>query len=329
MSSGEDRQAEAIASEWGIDVSLLDGVEWTIDTIVSNDDHPYSYTVNFDKGTDPKILSALGLTPGDFSRQLSLNAFDQPDYSDEDYDRDLRIREGLEEIQTIEFEDEDGTFPIDGPLPDLPPGEAYLLDDNGSYLTDEKGRPLIATGQQYSGAVGGAPLGEYVLAGPTYAGRSFAGHSFAMGDRVVHGDGVEELRLEMLSRLDRLEALIRGGGVSTANRGHNHPPELIEVDRPISGEQFQELVTAIGQVKLEAQSDSPNTANVAAQVSVFQRVARSIARGTLWLAGAAIAGVVGQEAVSAYTAHKQQVSEALLAAADAVSAWLQHIPSMF
>lgn len=134
MSSGEDREAEAIASEWGIDVSLLDGVEWTIDTIVGNDDHEYGYIVNFDSGTDPDILSALGLAPGEFTRRLSLNAFDQPD-EEESYKRNRSRRAARNraafagdafaghafatDSAALSEESDDGIFSLDQPFPDI------------------------------------------------------------------------------------------------------------------------------------------------------------------------------------------------------------------
>jgi len=328
MALDDDNAAEAIAAEWGVDVDLFNELHWVVDTIDGNDGELYGYVIRFDDDSDPAILSQLGLREGEFSRRLSLNAFDEPDYSDEDYDRDLRMREGTEDAQPIDVEDDDGTFPIDEPLPDLPPGDAYLLDDKGSYLTDEKGRPLIATGQASSGALGGAPSNEYETDGPAYAGRSFAGHAFATGAVSSHGNSVEALRFEMLARLDSLDAIIRSSLASAPNRGHNHPPELIEIERPVPHKQLREVVVAIKELRRESESSTPDTINVDAQISVFQRVARLIAISPLWLGGAAVTGIVGQEAATAYTAHKQQMFDALVTAVDAVSMWVQHIPSI-
>lgn len=134
MVDREEQQAEAIASEWGIDASLLDGVEWTIDTIVGNDDHEYGYIVNFDSGTDPDTLSALGLAPGEFTRRLSLNAFDQPD-DEEAYERSRSRRASRNgaafagdafaghafatDTAAPPEESDDGTFSLDQPFPDI------------------------------------------------------------------------------------------------------------------------------------------------------------------------------------------------------------------
>lgn len=79
MEDREEQQAEAIASEWGIDVSLLHGIDWNVEKFGGMDDEEYGYIVNFDQGTDRDILSALGLAPDEFSRRLSPNAFDQLD----------------------------------------------------------------------------------------------------------------------------------------------------------------------------------------------------------------------------------------------------------
>lgn len=82
MAFNEDRQAEAIAAEWDVPVELLTDTSWELDTIDGNDDHVYSYLVRFNDTTDPVILAQLGLGPGEFTRQLSVNAFDEPELED-------------------------------------------------------------------------------------------------------------------------------------------------------------------------------------------------------------------------------------------------------
>jgi hypothetical protein len=167
------------------------------------------------------------------------------------------------------------------------------------------------------------PLRPNVLA--TDAGSSIVDEN---GDRLVllnEGDPVEGLRREMLARLDELEAVFRQNLSIAPNRGHNRPPEILEIERPVTQEHFQEVVAAIEEVKRESEGPTPDPENVATQVSVFRRIARFFAVGTLWLGGAIATGIIGQEAGIAYTAHKQQVFDALVSAADAVSAWVQHI----
>jgi hypothetical protein len=84
MAFEEDRQAEAIAAEWGVSVELLDEAHWELETIDGNDGEVYGYLVRFDDNTDPEIRAQLGLSAGEFTRQLSVNVFDQlePEWDD-------------------------------------------------------------------------------------------------------------------------------------------------------------------------------------------------------------------------------------------------------
>jgi hypothetical protein len=75
----DDSQAQAIAKEWGVDVELLNSVEWELETRDGNDGELYGYFVRFHRDTDPQLLKALGLSPGELLREVSLNAFDRPD----------------------------------------------------------------------------------------------------------------------------------------------------------------------------------------------------------------------------------------------------------
>lgn len=80
----DDRQAAAIAEEWGVDVALLNDTFWEIDTIDGNDGETYGYIVRFDEDTDEDVLRELGIPQGELERRLSLNAFDVPDYDEDD-----------------------------------------------------------------------------------------------------------------------------------------------------------------------------------------------------------------------------------------------------
>ncbi|POF31440.1 hypothetical protein [Roseibium marinum] len=75
----EDRQAEAIADAWGVSVELLNDTSWELETLDGNDGELHGYLVRFDEGTDPDVLTKLGLRPGKLTRQLSINAFDEPE----------------------------------------------------------------------------------------------------------------------------------------------------------------------------------------------------------------------------------------------------------
>ncbi|TGU87708.1 hypothetical protein EN794_050460 [Mesorhizobium sp. M00.F.Ca.ET.151.01.1.1] len=80
----DDNGAAEIAADWGVDVDLLTDATWELDTIDGNDGETYGFLVRFDEDTDPELLLALGVAPGTFTREVSLNAFDQPDYEPEE-----------------------------------------------------------------------------------------------------------------------------------------------------------------------------------------------------------------------------------------------------
>lgn len=78
----DDRPAGAIAAEWDVDIELLLECEWDVEAITGNDDALYGYLVRFDDETNPEVLERLGVPPGQFYRELSINAFDRPDPDD-------------------------------------------------------------------------------------------------------------------------------------------------------------------------------------------------------------------------------------------------------
>ncbi len=82
----EDGQSKAIAAEWEIDPGLLDEADWELESIDSNDGFTVGYFVRFSEDTDRELLDQLGVSPGEFHRELSMNAFDQPD-DEEEYER--------------------------------------------------------------------------------------------------------------------------------------------------------------------------------------------------------------------------------------------------
>lgn len=79
----DDAQSQAIAAEWEVDVDLLDAADWELESLDSNDGLTVGYIVRFNENTDRELLDQLGVLPGEFYRELSLNAFDQPDDEDE------------------------------------------------------------------------------------------------------------------------------------------------------------------------------------------------------------------------------------------------------
>lgn len=294
MAFEEDGQAQAIAAAWGIDIALLEETFWEVETIDGNDGEVYGYLVRFDDDTDPEILTQLGVAPSQLTRQLSLNAFDEPDpdpddYTDDDYDRDLRIREG---------ESEDGLYSIDEPLPDiseweddeenpfpeLPLGQAYLADGNGRILTDEHGRGLIAT---------------------------------------VSGD---ILKREVLSRLDDLEAAVKAYQDNLPPRNHNNPPELVAPD-PISQQELRVVIEATLEIKTEAQQAQPDPVKLEAHASALRKIAGSILRWLGRKADTAVDSAIkwGVPVVGAawVLAGPEVVYTKLMAVAESVVSWAQ------
>jgi len=351
MESDGDQQAEAMAAEWGVDVGLFDQAKWTIDVVSGNDGEIYGYLVSFDDDeTPPEVLTQLGLRPGELTRQLKLNAFDKLEvdgYGASGYG--VGPYNVATPDQTIREDDEDDAlYSIDEPLPDisemideaeelpeLPPGQAYLTDGNHRVLADKRGRGFVVDVPTSSGAIGGAPLVEHAAKGAAYAGASFAGNPFATSGTPLdpsgnHSSEIEALRYEMHSRLDALEGLIRDQQrIAPLNRGHNQPPELLEIEQPIAQNLRDELIAAISEIREESANTSPSRENIDAQVSVFQRVAKLLKSGSGWLVSAAASGIVGDLAMDSYKSHQHQIYSALANAAEAVISWAQHLPSTF
>lgn len=424
-------QAAAIAAAWDVDIELLENSEWEIDTIDGNDGEVYGYLIRFDENTDPQILAQLGLEDGEFTRQLSINAFDEPEpYEPEQghQDTDARFSANSSDekppgyrqggaLQTSE--DVEGIYSVGQPLPDIsnfivpdnnPDGgeRSYNLDDQQyspatfralhparrieamiQWFHENYEDPAVRT--PYESAEGGyqwiwggpydareeigdqfsdiadeaeidAAVGEveedglvewapkespddydqrdeeddftpppYSLAGivgSNVNSSNFSNLTFGAGapaqTRVPDGD-VEALRVEMRSRLDSLEALIRQQISIAPNRGHNHPPELLEIERPVSQAQLQEVMVAIAEIREESENPAPQVTNILEQVSLLKRVAKFLGSGPGFVVGAAVSGVIGDIAVDTYKAHQNEIYEALIHTSDAVTAWVHHL----
>lgn len=76
---GIDHQAQFIAAEWGIDLELLNEVAWELEELSGNEGNTYAFLVRFGAGSDPHILAQIGLSDGEFTREVTLNAFDEPE----------------------------------------------------------------------------------------------------------------------------------------------------------------------------------------------------------------------------------------------------------
>lgn len=144
MALDEGGQAGAIAAEWGVSVDLLEEADWDIETIDGNDGELYGYFVRFHEDTDPDVLAQLGVAPGELYREVSINAFDEPD-DEEEYER-YRAQYGDDRRRIAERD---------------PVERSNIMSD-------------FARGDGDNAAV----IGN----GATFAGSSFAGNSFAVSD---------------------------------------------------------------------------------------------------------------------------------------------------
>ncbi|MDX8326726.1 hypothetical protein [Agrobacterium tumefaciens] len=434
----EDGQAAAIAMAWGVDIALLEDSDWEIETIDGHDGGVYGYLISFDEHTDPQTLARLGLEDGEFTRQLSINAFDEsePDQLERGYqntdpffwpsssdERPPGYREGVV-LETSE--DVEDIYSLDEPLPDI---SNFIEDDQDSVVPDNNPdggeRSYNLDDQQYSPAtfqvlrparrieamvqwfhenyedpairtpyesaeggyqwIWGGPydareeigdqfsdiadeaeidaavdevekdgLVEWVpkespddyderdeegdftpppnslagIVGSNFKSSNFSNLTFGAGVPArtrVPDEDVEALRVEMRGWLDSLEALIRQQMSIAPNRGHNRPPELLEIERPVSQAQLQEVVIAIAEVRKESESPAPQVASIIEQVTLFKRAAKFLTSGPGFVFGAAVSGVIGDIAVDTYKAYQHQIYEALIHTSDAVMAWVQHL----
>ncbi|WP_288192377.1 hypothetical protein [uncultured Phyllobacterium sp.] len=164
-------------------------------------------------------------------------------------------------------------------------------------------------------------------AGNNFRDANFSNLAFdpgAVAGPVRPGDELEALKSEMRERLDSLEVLIRPQLSFAANRGHNQPPELLEIERHISQDRFQDVVAAISEIRQESERLTPQLIDIVEKVSLFRRIAQFIKTGPGFVMGAAVSGIIGDAAVDAYKAHQHQIYEALVLASDAVMAWVNH-----
>lgn len=113
----EDRQAEAIAQDWGVSVGVLNDLFWDLETLDGNDGELYGYLVRFGEDNAADLLEKVGVDSADLTRAVSLNAFDVPD-----------------------IDDDDGFYSLNEPFPDL-------FVDSGEYR-DVESREVILPAEQ-------------------------------------------------------------------------------------------------------------------------------------------------------------------------------------
>lgn len=75
----EQSKVECIADDWGVNPNLFDEVSWSLEEISGNDEETSGFRVLFHEDSDLIVLAALGLGLNSYTRDVSLNAFDQPE----------------------------------------------------------------------------------------------------------------------------------------------------------------------------------------------------------------------------------------------------------
>lgn len=141
-------------------------------------------------------------------------------------------------------------------------------------------------------------------------------------------DRLEVLANEMHQRLDSLETLIRQHLSVAPHRGHNHPPELVELERAASQEPFREALIVADEIRKESANPTPRLPTVVENASRLRRIAELVKMSPLLVAGAAASGIIGGIAHDTYKLHQQQIYDALIHASDAVMAWANHLLSL-
>ncbi|MBE1203457.1 hypothetical protein [Aminobacter carboxidus] len=158
----------------------------------------------------------------------------------------------------------------------------------------------------------------------------------AQGRRLVIGRPVErsaareaprDFHQELLAKVESLEASLQTYRDNLPPRSHNNPPELVEPD-PISPVEIRMVVQVTVELRTEAAQAQPDPVKLEAQASKLKAVAGSI---LAWLGRKADTAVdsaikwampVGAARV---LAGPDKVYAKLLAVAETVSAWAQHL----
>lgn len=341
MDFNEDQRAAAIAEEWGVAADLLNEAQWAMEGINNHDGFPVSYFVRFSDDTERDLLNRLGVAPGEFSREISVNAVFSSDEPDDEDDGIYSINEPFPDIS--EFIDDDEEW--EDEFSDLPPGQAYLTDENDRIITDEHGRGLIVDAPASSSTIGGAALNENAINDPIYERRNFVRHSYSThsGRRSLIGNDNHSTsssmptfdqnaiyQQELETRIELLEAALETYRAHLPPRNHNHPPELVEPD-PIAASDFDLIVKAVAELKIDARAETPDPAKLEAKASLLRRVAGVIAAWCGRKADAAVDAAI-QWAVPAVIvwglANPQKVQAALNAVADTALEWAQYLQSL-
>lgn len=208
------------------------------------------------------------------------------------------------------------TAPIADPdLPDLPPGQAYLVDDDGTLLIDDDGaflvdgasedqriQPTAELTEDYTktslGRRDSSPPGEVFItdesgkaivdelgrrlvvdtpANPSSA-PNFSNFRFAEIIRDTSStQSAETIKLvgELQSRLQLLEASLEEYRGNLPQRDHNHPPELVEPD-PLSTNELNVIINVTINLKSEIQQPQPDPGKLEVGASMLRAIAGNI-----------------------------------------------------
>lgn len=68
-----------IAADWGIDPYLLDETDWKLEELTGHEGELLGYLVRFDPNSDVDLLARIGVKNGEFTREVSISLFDEPE----------------------------------------------------------------------------------------------------------------------------------------------------------------------------------------------------------------------------------------------------------
>jgi len=194
-----------------------------------------------------------------------------------------------------------------------PEGEAFLTDEIGRFVTDEYGRRLIVT-------VPNTRPSASNFSDFTFGASNFSAPNVGQPSRDFHQ--------ELLARVESLEASVQTYRDNFPPRSHNHPPELVEPD-PISPAELRIVVQVTVELRTEAEQSQPDPAKLEIQASKLKAVAGSI---LAWMGrkidtavDSGIKWVVPAVGAAWVLAGPEKVYANLMAVAEAVSAWAQHL----
>lgn len=291
----EDDGAEQIAAEWGVSVDALREATWELEEREGNDGEVYGYFVRFDEDNDPSILAELGLKPGEFLREVSINAFDEPDYDRDDSQQHPRRGRDNGYVEDGYVEDgyvgnyEPSSAPTYGSFAafqgDSFAGQAFAVPvrasstlvtaDNSDITADNGAEPETVS---FGGDDPVTYMGEPVTytprrrprrRRPATTGSARPDEQDAIvdekGNRLTFGEMLADDRnvayqQELRSRIERLEAALETYRTHLPPRSHNHPPELVEPD-PIAPTDFAIIVKSVVELKIEVQQTRPDPEN--------------------------------------------------------------------